>query len=392
MTTETAAPGVWADLVGQPRAVATLQRAVIEGRHAMSHAWLITGPPGSGRSNAARAFAAALQCPNHGDGTCQHCRSTLSGAHPDVTLLQTERLSIGVDEVRELIQTASLRPGVGRYQIIVIEDADRLTDPAADALLKAIEEPPARTVWLLCAPTPDDVLVTIRSRCRKLSLRTPPDAAVAELLIRRDGIDPSTAAFAARAAQGHIGRARALARNEAARNRRHAVLQIPGRLRDIGSCLNAAEHLVESGKEEAARQTAELDARERAALETALGVGTTGVKPKQLAAAQKALKELEEEQKKRATRMVRDQLDFALTELTGFYRDVLSAQIAAEVPLINAEAAETITALARRTTPEKTLACIDAILQCRTDIEGAVNPLLAMEALMLTLGGPFRGR
>ncbi len=116
------------------------------------------------------------------------------------------------------------------------------------------------------------------------------------------------------------------------------------------------------------------------------------MKPKQLAAAQKALKELEEEQKKRATRMVRDQLDFALTELTGFYRDVLSAQIAAEVPLINAEAAETITALARRTTPpEKTLACIDAILQCRTDIEGAVNPLLAMEALMLTLGGPFRG-
>lgn len=386
------AAGVWADLVGQPQAVATLQRAVIEGRHAMSHAWLITGPPGSGRSNAARAFAAALQCPQHGDGTCQHCRSALSGAHPDVTLLQTERLSIGVDEVRELIQTASLRPGVGQYQIIVIEDADRLTDPAADALLKAIEEPPVRTVWLLCAPTPDDVLVTIRSRCRKLGLRTPSDSAVAELLVRRDGIDPSTAAFAARAAQGHIGRARALARNEAARNRRHAVLQLPSRLRDIGSCLNAAEHLVESSKEEAARLTSELDARERAELETALGVGTTGVKPRQLAAAQKALKELEDEQKKRATRMVRDQLDFALTELTGFYRDVLSAQIAPTVPLINAEAAETITALARRSTPEKTLQCIDAILLCRTDIEGAVNPLLAMEALMLTLGGPFRGR
>ncbi len=216
--------GVWADLVGQRDAVTALRRAVAGGAHAMTHAWLVTGPPGSGRSNAARAFAAALQCPSGGCGRCRDCRSALSGAHPDVTLVRTEKLSIGVDEVRELVRKGAMSPTLGRYQVLVVEDADRITVQGADALLKSIEEPPARTVWVLCAPTADDVIVTIRSRCRRVGMRTPGDADVVRLLVERDGVDPAMAESAARAAQGHIGRAKALARSEEARVARGAVL------------------------------------------------------------------------------------------------------------------------------------------------------------------------
>ena len=185
--------GVWAELIGQDQAVATLRRAVAGEPHAMSHAWLVTGPPGSGRSNAARAFAAGLECARgFGCGECNECRTSLSGAHPDVTLVRTELLSIGVDEVRELVRRAVMSPTLGRWQVIVVEDADRVTERGADALLKSIEEPAPRTVWILCAPNPDDVVATIRSRCRLLRLQTPSVAAVAELLRTRDGIEPPT--------------------------------------------------------------------------------------------------------------------------------------------------------------------------------------------------------
>ncbi len=210
--------GVWAELTGQQRAVAILQRAVQGTSHAMTHAWLFTGPPGSGRSNAAKAFAAALQCADGGCGHCNSCRTALAGSHPDVTLIRTEQLSIGVDEVRDLVRQAATSPLNKRWQVIVIEDADRITERGADALLKSIEEPAPKTVWLLCAPTADDVVITIRSRCRQIWLTTPSDKAVAELLVKRDGMDAELAAHAARVAQGHIGRARHIARSEEARN------------------------------------------------------------------------------------------------------------------------------------------------------------------------------
>ena len=171
---------VWADLVGQQRVVDVLRRAVVGGPHAMSHAWLITGPPGSGRSNAARSFAAALQCENGGCGTCNNCRTALSGAHPDVTLVRTEQLSIGVAETRALVGRANMVPVKGRYQIVIVEDADRITERGADALLKSIEEPATKTVWLLCAPTPDDVVVTIRSRSASCAASTTPRTGCSE--------------------------------------------------------------------------------------------------------------------------------------------------------------------------------------------------------------------
>lgn len=401
MTTQTAAgsrnDGVWGELVGQHTAVETLRRAVGGESHAMSHAWLVTGPPGSGRSNAARAFAAALQCPRGGCGECIECRTSLSGAHPDVTLVRTEELSIGVKLVRDLVRRAAMSPTMGRQQVIVVEDADRVTDQGANALLKAIEEPAPKTVWILCAPTIEDVVVTIRSRCRHLSLATPSDKAVAELLVWRDGVDPTLAAHAARAAQGHIGRARALARNEDARNRRHEVLTIPGRLTTVGACLTAADNLVKAATEEASRITADSDAAERQKLEEALGFGTKGARPKQ---AQAALRELEEQQKARAKRLQRDALDRVLTELTTFYRDVLALQTGAVRPptspqllhdgldeggphLINGELRTQLQQVARSSTPERTLRRIDAIIACREALETNVAPLLAMEALLL---------
>ncbi|MFZ2516573.1 MAG: DNA polymerase III subunit delta', partial [Candidatus Lutibacillus vidarii] len=195
---------VWDDVIGQEQVVTTLDRAARTGE-GMTHAWLFTGPPGSGRSVAARAFAAALQCPLSGCGECRECRTALEGSHADVRVLATEGLSIKVEQARELVQEGGLRPSVGRWRVILVEDADRLTERAADALLKALEEPTARTVWLLCAPSTEDVIITIRSRTRHVRLRTPPVEAVADLLVRRDGVDPAMAGYAARAAQSHVG-------------------------------------------------------------------------------------------------------------------------------------------------------------------------------------------
>ena len=374
--------GVWAELIGQTAAVAALRRAVAGEPHAMSHAWLFTGPPGSGRSNAARAFAAALQCSSGGCGTCRACRTSLSGAHPDVTLVRTELLSIGVDEVRELVRRAAMSPTLGHRQVIVIEDADRITERGADALLKSIEEPARRTVWILCAPTPDDVVATVRSRCRLLTLQTPTISAVAHLLETRDGIEPELAAYAARVSQGHVGRARVLARDEGARNRRQDILQIPFQLHGLGACLAAAAQIIESSTGEAANATSELDAKERAVLEEALGFGTKGARPRQ---AQAAIKELEDQQRARVKRFQRDAIDRTLTELTGCYRDVLNLQTGSDALLINEDLRPQIVVLARKSTPESTLHRIDALLACRTALEGNVAPLLAVEAALIGL-------
>ena len=389
---------VFRTLVGQDEAVGTLSAAVaaaaamVRGEAAptgvMTHSWIFTGPAGSGRSVAARAFAAALQCADGGCGACQACHTALAGTHPDVRLVVPEGLTIGVAEMRALVMRAQGAPTQGRWQVLMVEDADRLTEQAGNALLKALEEPPPRTVFLLCTPSthPDDIPVTIRSRCRVVALRQPPAAAVASVLVERDGVDGGTAAWAAAAAQGHVGRARRLAHDAQARERRAAVLALPRRLTGIGACFDAAEALIAAAEAEAATSTAELDARERAELEIALGAGGTGRGAAGAARGSAGvLKDLERRQRSRATRTQRDALDRALIDLAGFYRDVLVRRLGAAVGPVHIDAADTVGSAAERWTAESTLRRLEAILACREAIELNVKPRIAVEAMMLAL-------
>lgn len=371
---------VWEQLVGQHPVVERLQRAVAGD---MTHAWLFTGPPGSGRSNAALAFAAALQCPDGGCGHCESCHEAEVGSHADIRVTRTEKLSIGVDEVRELVRTSALAPVGRRWQVMVVEDADRLTDQAANALLKAIEEPTDRTVWLLCAPTAEDVLPTIRSRTRPVVLSTPSTDAVADFLQRRDGVPPEAASYAARASQGHIGRARALARDEDTRRRRVEVVGIPARLTDLGRCLTAAADLHEVAKEEATALTSVADAREKADLDRAYGVVERGRRPREYAP---ALSALEKDQRTRAKRRVLDVVDRGLMDLVSVYRDVLMVQLGTGSELVNAELSPDVERMARSTTAEETLRRIEAVFEAREQmLEFNVPPLLALESLMVAL-------
>lgn len=379
---------VYDDLVGQGPVVEQLRVAVAAGARALSgtggggmtHAWLFTGPPGSGRSVAARAFAAALLCPDQGCGHCASCHQVLSGTHADVEVVRPAGLSYGVRETRELVLRAASSPTGGRWRIVLFEDADRSTEQAANALLKAIEEPPARTVWLLCAPSPDDLVITVRSRCRLVTLRTPPAGAVADVLVRRDGIDPAVAADAARAAQGHIGRARRLATDEEARLRRFEVLAVPSRLTGVGPAVEAAGALVKAAEAEAKALSEQVDAAETAALRQALGESAKGRMPRGTAG---ALKELEDRQKSRATRAKRDALDRTLLDLASYYRDLLVVQLGAGVELVNADRSRELRAV--RGAPEATLRRLEAIMLCRERLEANVNPQLAVEALAMAL-------
>ena len=391
---------VFADLVGQDEPVETLRRAAAgaarlvagdsAGAGAMTHAWIFTGPAGSGRSEAARAFAAALECEREGTGCgeCHGCRTTLGGTHADVRFVVPEGLSIGVGEMRALVLRAASAPSGGRWQVVVIEDADRLTEAAGNALLKAVEEPPPRTVFLLCTPSthPDDISVTIRSRCRVVALRQAPAEAVAQVLVRRDGVAPDVAAWAAAAAQGHVSRARRLAVDADVRSRRDAVLAVPRRLTGVGACFDAAAALIEAAEAEAAAAVSENDATERSAREQALGAGGTG---RGAAGAMRGaagqLKDLEKRQKSRATRAQRDALDRALVDLAAFYRDALVAGLRAPVAVVHSDTAELAAAAAAKWSPESTLRRLEAVLSCREAIEQNVKPKIAVEAMMLTL-------
>jgi DNA polymerase-3 subunit delta' len=378
---------VFNSLIDQPQVVQTLKDAVgsaninEDATQVMTNTWLFTGPAGSGRSNAAIAFAAALVCEKGGCSTCNSCISTILGTHADVELIKTQGLSIKIDEVRELITRASWKPSIANYRIVVIEDADRLTDSAANALLKVIEEPGLRTIWLLCAPTLTDVLPTIRSRCRHLALRTPSTKAITKLLIERDQIETKTAEFVARASGGHIGRARRLALDATARQNRENILRLPLMIKDIASAYKAAQFLVDSAKSEAVADAEEKDQNEISKLKEAWG--STG--SKMVTGGSKAIKELEKEQKSRSTRMVRDYLDRALLDLATLYRDIMLVQANSTESLINQDLLEEIKQLAALKSPAKTVEQIDAILKTRRNLAQNAAPLLLIEALMCEL-------
>lgn len=399
--------GVFARLVGQESVEAELVAAAEVARGdaphnaaipgSMTHAWLITGPPGSGRSVAALCFAAALQCSSAGVpgcGQCRACTTTMAGSHADVRRVIPEGLSIGVNEMRAIVQTASRRPSTGRWQIVLIEDADRLTEGAANALLKVVEEPPSSTVFLLCAPSvdPEDIAVTLRSRCRHVALVTPSAAAIARVLADNDGLSAEEAGWAASVSGGHVGRARRLATDPQARGRRQRALGLARDAATPARAYAAAEELVAAAEAEAKDLTLERAEAETEELRTALGAGGTGKGAAgALRGATGAIKELERRQKSRQTRASRDALDRALIDLATYFRDALLVASGAEAAQPNhPDMAEKVAALAAHATPEALLRCIEAVLACREALTVNVKPKFAVDAMVATIGQALR--
>lgn len=361
------------------------EEATAEQLRALPHAWLITGPPGSGRSNAAVALAAALQCEEDplGCGQCHACQTVLKGTHLDVRRVATEKVSLLIDEVRDLVSWASQSPLNNRWRIVLIEDADRMAERTSNVLLKSIEEPPPRTIWLLCAPSLQDIIPTIRSRCRSLTLRIPPVQAVADLLVQRDGIDPEVALQAARAAQSHIGMARRLATDPQARERRRAVLLAPLHATSVSAAVYAAGDLVDLARKESELRNNERNVREREELERTLGAdGGEKRKPSYI---QAQMKRLEEDQKRRGTRTLLDVLDRALVDLLSLYRDVYLRQVGSKTSAINVDLLDMIDNLAASSSATQTVARMEAIEEARQRLRMNVTPELALEAMTVSL-------
>ena len=373
---------IWDDLLGQPEAVSQLELAVRHRDQGVHHAWLMTGPPGSGRSNLAHAFASALLCAEGGCGTCKSCVLAKAGTHPDISVLSTEKVVISIDEVRALVADSQFGSSMGRFRIMIIEDADRMIERSSNVLLKALEEPPPGTIWLLCAPSEADMLPTIRSRVRRVGLKVPAVEEVARLLVARDGIDPTLAGQVAAESQSHIGMARRLATSHEARSRRRETLLAALAINGVTSAVNTAERWLDIAKKDADALTAERDLDERTAALRTMGLQPGDAIPNNM---KSDLKALEEAQKRRATRSLRDGIDRILVDLLSLYRDVLTLQIDAQTPLINAELSSQISEAAQVTTAAETIAKLEAIAQARLRIDRNVRDLMVLESLAVSL-------
>jgi DNA polymerase-3 subunit delta' len=374
--------GVWDELTGQAEAIEVFSAAAAADGvgSAMTHAWLITGPPGSGRSNLAYAFAAALLSRGPADLDATE-RQVTARTHPDLGVLSTERVIISIDEVRQLVTSSQFSPSVGRFRVMIIEDADRMSERTSNVLLKALEEPPPRTVWILCAPSEADLIPTIRSRVRSVRLRVPSVDEVAELIARRDGVDLSIATRAARESQSHIGMAHRLATNDEARARREQTLQIALGIGTVGDAVRAAGILLDLAGADAKAITEERDAEERESALRSLGIEPGGTIPPALRG---QLKSLEEDQKRRATRSLRDGLDRIMVDLLSLYRDILLLQLGATTEPINLSIQPELVAAGQKSTSARTLATMDAIAVARRRIDGNVSPALALEAMLIS--------
>ncbi|MGO3041957.1 DNA polymerase III subunit delta' [Ancrocorticia populi] len=378
---------VFDELAGQAGAREQLERAAAASRldradSSMTQAWLFTGPPGSGRSNAARALAASLECtgPVPGCGECSACRNVMAGNHPDVEIVATQGVTITVDQTRSLVGGSYMAPGVGRWRVIIVEDADRMAERTTNVLLKAIEEPPPTTIWILCTPSPEDVMQTIRSRCRGVNLVVPAAEDVADLLVRRDGVDPAVAIVAARAAQSHIGRARALALDPQAGEQRQATLRAALSVRGAADAIIGAQRIMNVAVDVAGSKAGTSKDEDIAELKRSLGIEDGARVPPAVRA---QIREVEEEHKRRATRAKRDELDRAMVDILSIFRDVLTVQLGADIALVNADFSRGIEALAEASTPEQSVERMDAIALARKRLAGNVDPLLAVEAMMM---------
>jgi DNA polymerase-3 subunit delta' len=309
--------------VGQEQVIQQIEQAINtppnSPGHEMAHAWLFTGPPGSGRSNIAKAFAASLVCKKRGCGICDDCRTSLAGTHPDVELVDISGLSIKIDEIREIVTRSSWGASTSNWRVVVIEDCDRMTEAAANALLKALEEPGASTIWLLCAPTLHDVLPTVRSRCRHLNLKTPTTNEITEYLLEKMHVTQEEAESAAAISQGHIGKAIRLLKAPDTKTIRKKAFSILFSIKSENAAIKAAAELIQLAQEQVDSRNAALIEREQDELKAVMHNGSKGM----LSGGAKAIKDLERDQKARTNRSIKDELDGYLLDYKSFFRDCL---------------------------------------------------------------------
>lgn len=379
---------VWESIVGQ-KPVCDMLSAIATGDSSkLAQSWLICGPPGSGRSNLARAFAAALESPDHGLDAepTRVTRQVLAGTHPDVSILATDKVTIGIDEVRELITVSEQMPSTAPWRIIIIEDVDRMLERTTNVLLKEIEEPAEHCIWLLCAPSAQDVLPTIRSRTRIVNLAVPQPDAVAQWLERSNGIEASVAEQAARLAEGHIGIAKLYATDERVRSERDELVAGVLNLRRASDAVLLADRLNADAKSQAEHDVERVAAREQADFRRINGLGESDRIPPKLRGAYNAIAK-KDEIKRKATRRSRDVLDRALNSIASVYRDVAVLQNNAEesVGIINREHRAAIAELAAGMSRQGAVARLDHVAVARKRLNGNGNPLLVFEALFCAL-------
>ena len=379
---------VWDSLVGQKPVIDMLSRIAQGDPSQITQSWLICGPPGSGRSNMARAFAAALESPDHGmnDEPTRVTQQVLAGTHPDVTVLTTNKVTIGIDQVREIITTSEQMPATAPWRIIIIEDVDRMLERTTNVLLKEIEEPAEHCIWLLCAPSAQDVLPTIRSRTRIVNLAVPSTQAVAGFLTSTTNVEPQVAQRAARLAEGHIGIAKLYATDERVMSDRDELVVGVLNLARASDAVLLAGNLIDNAKAQAEADANRITAGQEAEFRRINGLAPSDRIPPKLRGAFNQIAK-KDDVKRLVTRRTRDVLDRALNSIASIYRDVAVLQNNAEdsVGLINLENRSSITELSVRLNRAGAVTRLDEVAHARKRLAGNGNPLLVFESLFCAL-------
>lgn len=391
---------VWDSIVGQSKAISQLKKAISNPKD-LAQSWLICGAPGSGRSNLALAFAAALECPNGGDGTCNQCRAVLEGTHPDVSELTTTTVGIDIDAVRRLVATSEQMPTMGRWRILLITDFDRMSERTSNVLLKEVEEPAKNTIWLLCAPSAQSVLPTIRSRCRILTLAVPTNPEVSGFLMKRYGpgsgheppLTDSQARQAARLAQGHIGLAALYAtHHEMVTSRREILQKVLGLVRASDAVL-LADEILEEATSQADQNVDERIARSQADFRRDNGLAEKQAMPPRLLADYRQIGK-KADRHRQETRALRDVLDRFLNDISSIYRDIgiIHADAIDQAGLVNLSLRKQVMDLSLRLDGRQVIDRLDAVETARRRLNGNGAPLLVVEALLTALVPPFQPR
>lgn len=379
---------VWDSLVGQKPVIDMLSRIAQGDPSQITQSWLICGPPGSGRSNMARAFAAALESPDHGMSAepTRVTQQVLAGTHPDVTVLTTNKVTIGIDQVREIITTSEQMPATAPWRIIIIEDVDRMLERTTNVLLKEIEEPAEHCIWLLCAPSAQDVLPTIRSRTRIVNLAVPSTQAVAGFLTSTTNVEPKVAQRAARLAEGHIGIAKLYATDERVMSDRDELVVGVLNLARASDAVLLAGNLIDNAKAQAEADANRITAGQEAEFRRINGLAPSDRIPPKLRGAFNQIAK-KDDVKRLVTRRTRDVLDRALNSIASIYRDVAVLQNSAEdsVGLINLENRSSITELSVRLNRAGAVTRLDEVAHARKRLAGNGNPLLVFESLFCAL-------